>query len=150
MEYETYPEQLVQRLEAIAAAAGDDDAVRVRVLAALATFCHYGPDRQRGRREAARALAAARRSGRTDVLVTALLGQLSATWLPGHDHEMIDAATELLGLAVETERPEPAAIALARRGIARLTLGDVQTHEEDLARAGGSPSGTGLRWCRRS
>nr|WP_246324669.1 BTAD domain-containing putative transcriptional regulator [Petropleomorpha daqingensis] len=133
VEYETYPERLVERLEAVAAS--DDDTARVQALAALAMYCHYGPDRHRGLREAARGLAVARRTGRTDLLVTALLGQLAAAWLPGHEQELIDAATELLELIDERERPEMVAVALARRGVTKLALGDVDGNDADLARA---------------
>jgi hypothetical protein len=135
VEYETYPERLVERLEAVVAAAADDDVARVQALAALAMYCHYGPDRNRGLREAARALAAARRSGRSDLLVTALLGQLAAVWLPGHEQELIAAATELIELIDERERPEMLVVALARRGVTRLALGDVDGNDADLARA---------------
>jgi DNA-binding SARP family transcriptional activator len=135
VEYETYPQRLVERLESVIAAAGADDAARVRALTALSMYCHYGPDRSRGLREAARALAVARRSRRADLLVTALHGQLAATWLPGHEEELIDAATEVLGLIDERTQPEMAAIALARRGVGRLVLGDVDGNDADLSRA---------------
>ncbi len=135
VEYETHPEELVQRLEAVVTSAGDDVSVRVRALAALATYCHYGPDRGRGLRESARALELARRSGRADLLVAALLGRLQAAWVPGHEDALADAAEELLGLVDEDERPEVVVLALARRGVTRLVQGDVDGDGEDLARA---------------
>jgi tetratricopeptide (TPR) repeat protein len=130
--YNTYPAHLVERLEFLLAAIGDvDGPARVRTLAALATVCHYGPDRGRGVRESARALAVARRTGRPDLLATALTAELAASWLPGRERELIAAATELL--ALPTEHPELEVLALARRGVSRLALGDVEGHADDLA-----------------
>ena len=134
--YNTYPEHLIARLEALLAAIGDvDGPARVRTLATLATLCHYGPDRGRGVRDAARALAIARRTGRPDLIATALTAQLAALWLPGHERELIATATELLTLTGQDERPELAVQALSRRGVARLALGDVDGDAEDLAAA---------------
>jgi tetratricopeptide (TPR) repeat protein len=108
----------------------------VRALAALAALSHYGPDRERGLRESARALDLARRSGRADLLVAALLGRLQVTWLPGHEDELAGAAEELLALVGEDERPEVVALALSRRDVARLIRGDLDGDGgDDLARA---------------
>src|SRR5204862_1632529 len=94
-----------------------------------------GPDRERGPREADRALASARRTGQPELVATALEAVVSATWLPGFETELIEAATELIELAAAAEAPETAIVALARRAAARLTLGDVAGDAEDLARA---------------
>ncbi|MGK5173456.1 ATP-binding protein, partial [Geodermatophilus sp. CPCC 205761] len=133
--YGSYPEDLVRRLEAVLAAAGDDAAARVRSQAALATACHYGPDRGRSDRESAAALALARTTGRDDLLVTALSARLSAAWLPGDEDEQIATATELLGLAAGPERADVAVLALARRSTARLVLGDLAGGDADLVEA---------------
>ena len=133
--YGTYPEDLVRRLEAVLSASGDDVRARVRSQAALATACHYGPDRTRSRRESAAALDLARRSGRGDLLVTALSARLSAAWLPGDEAAQIEDATELLGLAIGPERADIAVLALARRSTARLVLGDLPGGDADLAEA---------------
>ncbi|WP_116451386.1 BTAD domain-containing putative transcriptional regulator [Blastococcus litoris] len=133
--YGSYPEDLVQRLEAVLAAAGGDVPAQVRSQAALATVCHYGPDRTRSRRESAAALALARRSGRDDLLVTALVARLSAAWLPGDETAQIEDATELLGLAIGPGRADVAVLALSRRSTARLALGDLAGGDADLAEA---------------
>ncbi|MGY1803816.1 BTAD domain-containing putative transcriptional regulator [Blastococcus sp. SYSU D00922] len=133
--YGTYPEDLVHRLEAVLAAAGDDVPAQVRSQSALATVCHYGPDRTRSRRESAAALALARRSGREDLLVTALVARLSAAWLPGDEAAQIEDATELLGLATGPDRADVAVLALSRRSTARLVLSDVAGGDADLAEA---------------
>jgi DNA-binding SARP family transcriptional activator len=134
--YGSYPEELVGRLEAVLAAAGEgDDAARVRALSALATACHYGPDRSRPRRESDRAVELARRTGRVDLLITALSGRLSAVWLPGDEEAQLVTATELLDLAVGPERADLAVLAHARRATARLVLQDVTGADQDLADA---------------
>ena len=133
--YDTYPEDLVARLEAVLAAAGDDVPSRVRAQAALATVCHYAPDRTRGTRESAAALALARGTGRADLLITALSARLSAAWLPGDEIGQIETATELLDLAVGPDSADVAVLALARRATARLVRGDLIGGDADLAEA---------------
>jgi DNA-binding SARP family transcriptional activator len=134
--YETYPAELVDRVEALLAATGEaPSAARVRALATLATVCHYGPDRERGPREADRALAAARRTGRDDLVLTALTARLTAMWLPGREQQSLDAVDELLRLAGPAGRPDLLVVGLTRRAVARAVLGDVDGHAEDLATA---------------
>jgi tetratricopeptide (TPR) repeat protein len=131
--YGDYPAPLVDRLEALVRATGSGSGpAHVRALAALASVVQYGADRGRGVRESARAVSAARRVGHPGLLLEALAARVVATWLPGHEADMIEAADELLAL-----RPPPEAeiVALARRAAARLTLGDVAGHALDLDRA---------------
>ncbi len=134
--YDVYPEELVTRLEALLGATREQDApARVRTLAALATVCHYGPDRTRARRESARAVELARRTGRDDLLITALSARLSAAWLPGDEEGQVATATELLRLASGPERADVAVLALARRATARMVRADVTGADQDLAEA---------------
>ena len=134
--YGVYPADLVGRLEALLAAVGEvDGPARVRTLAALAVVVHYGPDRTRGPRAAEEALAAARRTGRADLLRTALVARLGGNWLPGHEAEQIADATELLSVTPADELPEMVVMALVRRALARIALGDVAGDAADLAAA---------------
>ena len=134
--YGSYPEDLVGRLEAVLAATGEDDAAaRVRVLSALATACIYGPDRTRPAREADRAVELARRTGRDDLLITAVSAQMSAAWVPGEEEIQLITSAELLDLAVGPDRADLAVLAHARRANARLVLSDVTGADEDLADA---------------
>ncbi|SEO59733.1 BTAD domain-containing putative transcriptional regulator [Trujillonella endophytica] len=134
--YGVYPAELVGRLEALLAAVGEvDGPARVRTLAALAVVVHYGPDRSRGLRAAEEAVAAARRTGRVDLLRTALVARLGACWLPGHEDRLIANATELLEVTPAEELPEVAMLALVRRAVARMGLGDVDGDAADLAAA---------------
>ncbi len=134
--YEVYPEELVARLEALLAATDEQDApAGVRTLSALATVCHYGPDRTRARRESAKAVELARRTGRDDLLITALSARLSAAWLPGDEEGQVATATELLGLASGPERADVAVLALARRATARMVRAEVAGADQDLADA---------------
>jgi tetratricopeptide (TPR) repeat protein len=81
------------------------------------------------------ALAGARRTGRVDLLRTALVAQLGAYWVPGSERDVVAAADELLAVTREDERPEMVVLALVRRAVARMTLGDVDGDAEDLAAA---------------
>ncbi|MGY1806334.1 ATP-binding protein [Blastococcus sp. SYSU D00669] len=134
VEYETYPERLVGLLERLVLAAGDED-TRVRALSALALYTHYGPDRGRALRESEQAVALARSTRRPDLLERALVGRLAAAWLPGHEEELFAAADELLALVDAAAQPAVTVLALARRAVARLVLGDTEGDGEDLARA---------------
>jgi DNA-binding SARP family transcriptional activator len=134
--YGDYPAGLVERLEALVAAIGGvDGPARVRALSTLASVVHYGPDPERGPREAVRALQSAQRTGRPELVRTALDALVTATWVPGHEEELIAAATQLVELATAAGAPETAIAALARCAATRLSLGDVEGDADDLARA---------------
>jgi class 3 adenylate cyclase/tetratricopeptide (TPR) repeat protein len=72
----------VHALEAAAAALGDDDSRRARVLALLASELHVAGDPARCQALAAEAIEIARAAGDADVLAHTLVGAFLAIWIP--------------------------------------------------------------------
>ena len=90
----------------------EDDPLRVRLLAELATFSLNPTDRARAEPLMQEALAGAHRLGNSKLLVSCLAAQLYVLWAPGNANQRIATAEQIIS------RPEaadvPGAIAFAR------------------------------------
>ena len=136
VEYGAYPEHLLAPLRRLLAALGDADSPeRVRVLGALGTGSHYGPDPDAGDRLTGAAVAAARRLGDPVLLAGALAERLRALWQPGRDTEQVTVAGELLALAERHDLPLHRLAAHTGRAPARLVLGDLTGSDADVRAA---------------
>lgn len=133
-EYEDRPVALLDRLEHVAAAVGDDVGARVRVLAVSAIGEGYG-DLDRGRRIAAEAVALARDSGDHHLLATALIAEQHAWWSHEHREQQSDRAREMLDLARTHDLPEVELHGLTHRMMLELLDGTLDAAEDTFLRA---------------
>jgi tetratricopeptide (TPR) repeat protein len=82
--------------DALVLLGGDDDRLRVRLLARLAGALRSSPDRDRSDTLSRQALDIARRLGDPATLGYALVSRCWAIWWPENPHERLDLATELI------------------------------------------------------
>jgi tetratricopeptide (TPR) repeat protein len=112
-----------------------DGALRVQVLARLATIRYYddGPE-ERVLRPAADAVAMARRLGDREALTAALVAEHFARWVPGSAPERLGLSDELVALTESAGRPLEVAEAHMWRASALLELCRLEEADAHLAR----------------
>jgi DNA-binding CsgD family transcriptional regulator/tetratricopeptide (TPR) repeat protein len=130
--------------EAVDAVATEDSALRVQVLAGLATALVWsGGDSGSQAELAEAAVAIARRVGDPGTLARALAAWCLAVWRPDNVNERLAAATEILPLARQADDPDLVLHSHAWRTICLLELGDLAA--ADAAIAAFTPVGEELR-----
>lgn len=125
--------ELVGHLEeALRTLENTDDVLRSRLLARLAIELSFAHDRERLSALTSEAVALARRTGDPDALSWALIAFHWSLWTPENVNERLEAATELLTLAVSADSPAIKLQGHRWRLIDLLELGDIAGVDAEL------------------
>jgi DNA-binding CsgD family transcriptional regulator len=126
--------ELRRALERVLAGGVRDDSHRPRLKARLAQLLYYEAEPDRRRQLAQEAISDAQRSGRADVLGSVLVSTHAATWEPAHLDQRLDAARQIMAIAVASHQPTLELDGLGWLAVDLLEAGDLPAADDTLSR----------------
>jgi DNA-binding CsgD family transcriptional regulator/tetratricopeptide (TPR) repeat protein len=126
--------ELRRALDRLLAGGVHDDSLQPRLKAKLAQLLYYEGEPDRRRQLAQEAITDAHRSGRADVLASVLVSTHAANWEPAHLEQRLDAARQIVSIAVASGQPALELDGLGWLAVDLLEAGDLAATEDILAR----------------